>query len=85
MKSLKFQVFEVLVHAWIPTCKREKKVEKNVKDEDWASRSAFGESPKEYFPLFVCLREALKEEDQKAMKGAIDMSLISSVKERYTT
>ncbi|KAG5605723.1 hypothetical protein H5410_027215 [Solanum commersonii] len=65
MKTLKFQVFEVLVKAGHIDAKRNKKDEKNDEVETRASPSILGDSPKGFTPPFVLVREALEEKDQK--------------------
>ncbi|KAG5615211.1 hypothetical protein H5410_015035 [Solanum commersonii] len=65
MKTLKFQVFEILVEAWTLRRKRNKKSVKNEEAEACVSPSTLGDSPKGRTSPFVPVREALKEKDKK--------------------
>uniref|UniRef100_M1DNF6 Polyprotein protein n=1 Tax=Solanum tuberosum TaxID=4113 RepID=M1DNF6_SOLTU len=64
MKTLKFQVFEILVKAWTLR-RRNKKAGKNDETETRVSPSTLGDSPKGLTPHFVLIREELKEKYQK--------------------
>ncbi|KAG5580280.1 hypothetical protein H5410_050907 [Solanum commersonii] len=57
------------------------RAEKNKKWNPVDRRVQLGESPKRHEPPFVLVREALKEVDQKARKGAVSESLISVAKQ----
>ncbi|WMV45554.1 hypothetical protein MTR67_038939 [Solanum verrucosum] len=85
MKTLKFQVFLVLVEAWTHNAKRNKTPEKKEEGEASASPSLLGDSLKGHTLPFVPVRKTPKEHDQKVMKGAVGISPNSSPKQYYVT
>ena len=84
MKTLKFQVLNVLVDSWTLTRKKVKNAKKNVKAKVWASPIKLGESSKGSTSPFVLVCDTMNEIDEDVMKELVHVLSIIFQKERIT-